>query len=146
MPKETEKKKKVFVKVTKEPAEKVAENSYVPKGLTAELISEINETTSINKRRKEVENLAKNDSISGANKAKLAGANIYMQRKEGNKEANKTRVSSGAGNPKVQRYSNPHQYPFYAPNTGEKDTYIRDEVLEKDMPVVKKTIVKVKKA
>lgn len=114
-------------------------------GLTNAKIKEIDETTIINKKRNDTEALAKTDSISGANKAKLAGSNIYMQKKAGNEAANKVRTSSGAGNPLVQRFTNPHQYDGVEKHTGEKDTYIRNAPLEKEMPIIKKTIVKVKK-
>lgn len=113
-------------------------------GLTSAKIKEIDDTTSINKKRNEVESLAKNDSISSANKAKLSGSSIYMQRKAGNEAANKVRTSSGAGNPLVQRFTNPHQYDEGDTHDGSKDTYIRNAPLEKEMPAIKKTMVKVK--
>lgn len=100
---------------------------------------EIVATDAINKKRREVEIVAKNDSISGANKAKLKGANIYIQKREGNQEANKTRTSSG--NPTVQLYKNPHQYSTYEKHTGEKDNYIREGKLEKEMPFINTGIV-----
>lgn len=152
--------KKIMVKVLKksniesEEAKKGIDDKETPtenraelskSGLTSAKIKEIDETTIINKKRNDVESLAKNDSISGANKAKLAGSNVFMQRKAGNEAANKTRTSSGAGNPLVQRFTNPHQYDGFEKHTGEKDTYIRDTKLEKDMPVIKKTLVKVPK-
>ena len=108
----------------------------MPKTISELLKKVIEETDATNKKRKEVEVTAKNDSIVGANKAKMKGSNIYIQKREGNKAANKTRATSGAGNPQVQLYKNPHQYSTYEPHTGEKDTYIRDEKLEKEMPYV----------
>lgn len=143
--------KKIMVRVPKKtnPEKKETATETRPElakaGLTSAKIKEIDETTSINKKRKEVETLAKNDSISSANKAKLSGSSIYMQRKAGNEAANKVRTSSGAGNPLVQRFTNPHQYDEGDDHNGSKDTYIRNAPLEKDMPVVKKTMVKVKK-
>ncbi len=113
-------------------------------GLTSAKIKEIDDTTAINKKRIEVESVAKNDSIASANKAKLSGSSIYMQRKAGNEAANKVRTSSGAGNPLVQRFTNPHEYDRYEKHNGSKDTYIRNAPLEKDMPTIKKTMVKVK--
>lgn len=138
--------KKTMVRVPKKnnPAENRPELAKA--GLTNAKIKEIDDTTSINKKRNEVESLAKNDSIASANKAKLSGSSIYMQRKAGNEAANKVRTSSGAGNPLVQRFTNPHEYDPYEKHNGSKDTYIRNAPLEKDMPEIKKVVkVKLKK-
>ena len=121
--------KKTFVKVSK--------------ALPEPLVEEINEVSYINKKRKDVEVVAKNDSIASANNAKLKGSTVYMQKKHGNDAANKVRKEGGVGNPQVQRFTNPHQYSSYEPHTGEKDAYIRDGKLEKEMPSVKKTYVKI---
>lgn len=143
--------KKIMVRVPKKinPEKKETATETRPElakaGLTSAKIKEIDDTTAINKKRIEVESVAKNDSIASANKAKLSGSSIYMQRKAGNEAANKVRTSSGAGNPLVQRFTNPHQYDEGDKHNGSKDTYIRNAPLEKDMPVVKKTMVKVKK-
>lgn len=142
--------KKIMVKIPKKSEDKVVAESYVPKGLSKELIKEIDNTTNFNKRKNEVESIAKSDSIVGAKKAKFEGKDIIDQRRAGNTAANKTRVQEG--NPQVVRgrsmekengfdgdkYSSVND-PF------KSDYYSRLKPLEKDMPVIKKTIVKVKK-
>jgi hypothetical protein len=108
----------------------------MPKTISELLKKVIEETDATNKKRREVEVTAKSDSIVGASKSKLKGENVYIQRRKGNEEANKTRTKSGAGNPLVGLYKNPHQYSTYEKHTGEKDAYVRDEKLEKEMPYV----------
>ena len=100
----------------------------------------IQETDATNKKRREVEVVAKNDSIVGASKSKQRGENVHIQRRKGNEDANKTRAKSGAGSPAVGLYKNPHTYSTYEKHSGQNDTYIREGKLEKDMPYVKGAI------
>jgi len=162
-------KKKIMVKVAKktnveaEEAKKgiydketVADakaEGYVPKGLTKEFISKVNETTEINTKRREVEGLAKNDSIAGAKKAKFDGKDLVDQRRAGNKAANETRVKdkvpqvmrgreiSHSSYPAGDKYTNP----MNVDASGTSDIYTRTNPLEKDMPEKPKIIVNVKK-
>lgn len=160
-----DKKKKIMVKVPKkgnveaEEAKKgiydketvadAKEEGYDPKRLSSAVIKEIDGISAFNKKKVEVEGMASKDSVAGAKKAKLMGMDIVDQRRAGNAEANKTRVKEG--NPQVLRgrtMTKTSDYTDkYAPdgNAPSVDSYQRMKPLEKDMPVVKKTMVKVKK-
>jgi len=137
----------------KETVSDAKEEGYVPKGLSKQLIKEIDETTNFNKRKNEVEAMAKSDSIVGAKKAKLEGKDIIDQRREGNAAANKTRLKEG--NPQVLRgraishssYPAGDKYTntLNVNESGTSDIYSRTKPLEKDMPMVKKIVVKIKK-
>jgi hypothetical protein len=146
--------KKVMVKVPKKTAEtKVEMEAYVPKGLSKEFIAKVNETTDYNKKRNEVESMAKSDSIVGAKKAKFEGKDLVDQRRAGNKAANETRVKdkvpqvmrgreiSHSSYPAGDKYTNP----MNVDASGTSDIYTRTNPLEKDMPKVPKVMVKVKK-
>lgn len=143
-------KKKIMVKVAKKPVEKPIMERAVPEGLTLEIIDKIDKTTDINKKRIEVESMAKTDSISGAKKAKLEGKDFVDQARAGNKAANITREKGGV--PKVMRgrehvnSSNLVDKYSTGVSTSTRDSYSRTAPLEKEMPTVKKTFVKVKKA
>ena len=145
-----EAKKGIYDKET--PAD-AKEEGYVPKGLTKEFIAKVNETTALNKKRNDVESVAKNDSIVGAKKASMAGKDIIDQRRAGNKLANDTRKKSGV--PQVLQgrevahtsYPAPDKYtnPMDKTGSGTSDVYTRTSPLEKDMPKRQKVMVKVKK-
>jgi len=137
--------KKVMVKVPKKTAEtKVEMEAYVPAGLTKDTIDKINETTDINKKRLSVESAAKSDSISGAKKAKFEGKDLVDQRRAGNQAANVKRKEGGVPEVSRGRYTNtePDKYWGGGYNALTSDAYVRDEPLEKEMPVVKKVLVK----
>lgn len=144
-----EAKKGVYDKET--PADAKSEG-YVPKGLTKEFIAKVNETTELNKKRNDVESIAKNDSIVGAKKAKFEGKDIIDQRRAGNKLANDTRAKGKI--PQVLQgrevahtsYPAPDKYtnPMDKTGSGTSDVYTRTKLLEKDMPD-SRTYVKVKK-
>ena len=122
---------------------------YVPKGLTKDFIAKVNETSAINTKRNLVEGIAKNDSISGAKKAKFDGKDIVDQARVGNKSANETRLKGGV--PQVMRGreyvndSNLTDKYSTGTSTSTRDSYSRTNPLEKDMPKVPKVMVKVKK-
>jgi hypothetical protein len=149
-----ETKKKVLVKVVKKTAKKTTEpkaemEAYVPKGLTKENIAKINETSDVNQKRRDIEGMAKNDSITGAKKAKFDGKDLVDQERAGNKVANDRRKKEGI--PQVAKgreyVNNAELKDKYSTGvyTSTRDYYSRNEPLEKDMPVIKKTMVKVKK-
>lgn len=139
-------KKKIMVKVKKgsEPTPKMG--AYVPKGMTKELIKEIDAVTAFNKKKNDVESMAKSDSIVGAKKAKLEGKDLIDQGRAGNAAANVTRVKEG--NPQVLRgreishssYPAGDKYtnPMDVNSSGTSDVYSRSKPLEKDMPKPKK--------
>lgn len=142
--------KKTFVKVAKKTAEpKIEIEASVPKGLTKEFIAKVNETTDINTKRREVEGVAKNDSIAGAKAAKFNGKDIVDQGRTGNKAANETRLKGGV--PQVMRgreyVNNSELTDKYSTgtSTSTRDSYSRTGNLEKEMPSVKKIMVKVNK-
>lgn len=118
---------------------------YVPKGLTKEIIKKIDNTTEVNKNRRDVESMAKSDSILGAKKAKFDGKDLIDQARAGNKAANETRVKGGV--PQVMRgreytgssYPGGDKYSQNFDNT--KDIYNRTAPLEKEMPVPKKKVM-----
>ena len=66
-----EAKKGIYDKET--PADAKSEG-YSPKGLKKDIIDKINETSALNRKRNEVESVAKNDSIVGAKKASMAAS------------------------------------------------------------------------
>jgi hypothetical protein len=130
MPDPKDKKKLVTVlKGTKE---------YVPKGMTKEKISKINETSKFNAKAVAVEAKAKGDSIAGANKAKVLGKDLVDQKRAGNVAANATRVKEGS--PQVSRgrtmTADSNYTDKYAPDGSNPsvDYYSRNKPLEKDMP------------
>lgn len=140
--------KKVMVKVPKKTAEtKVEMGNYVPKGLTKDLIGKINETSEINKKRLDVESVAKNDSVVGAKKAKFDGKDLIDQRRAGNKAANETRKEGGVPQVARGRHTNTEPDKYYTGGYSSltSDSYSRTAPLEKDMPVIKKILVKVRK-
>lgn len=146
-----EAKKKIMVKVPKkEIAAETKVEGYVPKGLTKEVIKKIDNTSEFNKNRIEIESMAKTDSISGAKKAKFEGKDLVDQRRAGNKAANETRKEGGV--PQVMRGkehvndSNLADKYSTGTSTSTRDSYSRANPLEKDMPKVKKIMVKLKKA
>ena len=118
-------------------------------GLNSAKIKEIDKISAFNKKKVDVERMATNDSIVGANKAKIQGLDIVDQKRAGNKEANATRVKEG--NPQVLRgrtMTKDSEYTDKYASDGNKpsvDVYSRAKPLEKDMPVIKKTFIKVKK-
>jgi hypothetical protein len=136
-------KKKVIVKVPKKfmgketKSEEKAEG-YVPKGLSKNDISKIDETTKFNAKAIATEGRAKGDSIAGANKAKFQGLDAIDQKRAGNAAANLTRVKEG--NPQVLRgrtmtadsnYTDKYAPDGYKPSV---DSYSRNKPLEKEMP------------
>lgn len=129
-------KKKVLVKVLKKSESK--NEGYVPKGLSKDEISKINETTNFNSRKNAIETNAKSDSIVGANKAKFLGKDIIDQKRAGNASANLTRVKEG--NPQVLRgrtmTADSNYTDKYAPDGSKPsvDSYSRNKPLEKEMP------------
>lgn len=146
--------KKIMVKVAKKSIGKetvVDEKAegYVPKGLTKDFIAKVNETSAINTKRNLVEGIAKNDSISGAKKAKFDRKDIVDQARSGNKAANEARLKGGV--PQVMRGrehvndSNRADKYSTGTSTSTRDSYSRTSPLEKDMPKVPKVMVKVKK-
>jgi hypothetical protein len=149
MPEETKKTnptKKVFVKVPKKSEDKAVNENKV---FSKEFIKEVNNTDDFNKRKKEVEYMAKSDSIVGAKKAKFEGKDIVDQRRAGNNSANVTRVKEG--NPQVARgrsmeMENSFDGDKYSSTNSpfKSDYYSRLKPLEKDMPNTK-TFVKVPK-
>jgi len=142
-----EAKKGIIDNETKEDAKA---EGYVPKGLTKEIIKKIDNTTEFNKKRVDVESMAKTDSISGAKKAKFEGKDLVDQRRAGNKAANEIRKEGGI--PQVMRGkeyvndSNLADKYSTGTSTSTRDSYSRTNPLEKDMPKAKKIMVKVKKA
>jgi hypothetical protein len=140
--------KKTIVKVAKKSVEKPVSESNASSGLTKENISKINETSDINKKRREIEGIAKNDSIVGAKKAKFEGKDLVDQRRAGNKTANETRKEGGVPQVTRGRSTNTEPDKYYSGGYSAltSDSYSRNEPLEKDMPIIKKTMVKVKKA
>lgn len=132
-------KKKVIVKVLKKPEAKI--EGYVPKGITKNEISKIDNTSAFNLKAMAVESRAKGDSISGANKAKVLGKDTVDQKRAGNVAANVTRVKEG--NPQVQRgrtmTADSNYTDKYAPDGSKPsvDSYSRLKPLEKEMPIVK---------
>ena len=144
MPEETKKKSAV----RESPIE-----AAVPKGLTKDFIAKVNETTAFNTKRRESEGFAKNDSIAGAKKAKFDGKDLVDQRREGNRVANERRVKdkvpqvmrgrsiSHSSFPANDKYTNP----MNKSASGTDDVYTRTNPLEKEMPIAKKIMVKVKK-
>lgn len=162
-------KKKVFVKVSKKSNPEAEEakkgivdtettadakvEGYVPKGLTKEIIKKIDNTTEVNKKRRDIESMAKSDSISGAKKAKFNGKDLIDQARAGNRSANEARVKGGI--PQVIRgreisntsYPEPDKYtnPMDPTGSGTRDVYTRTSPIEKEMPKVKKIMVKLKK-
>lgn len=137
--------KKVMVKVPKKTAEtKVEMESYVPKGLTKDTIDKINETTDYNKKRNEVESMAKSDSIVGAKKAKFEGKDLVDQRRSGNRAANETRKEGNVPQVARGRSTNTEPDKYYAGGYSAltSDSYSRTAPLEKDMPIIKKVLVK----
>jgi len=139
--------KKVMVKVPKKTAEtKVEMEAYVPKGLSKDFIAKVNETTDYNKKRNEVESMAKSDSISGAKKAKFDGKDIVDQARAGNKTANETRLKGGV--PQVMRgrehVNDSNLVDKYSTgiSTSTRDSYSRTAPLEKEMPKIKNVFVK----
>lgn len=129
-------KKKVIVKVLKKPETKI--EGYVPKGMTKEKITKIDETTKFNAKSIATEARAKGDSISGANKAKVLGKDIVDQKRAGNTAANVTRLNEG--NPQVMRgrtmTADSNYTDKYAPDGSKPsvDFYSRNKPLEKEMP------------
>lgn len=129
-------KKKVLVKVLKKSESK--NEGYVPKGLSKDEISKINETTNFNSKKNSIEANAKSDSIVGANKAKFLGKDIIDQKRAGNASANLTRVKEG--NPQVLRgrtmTADSNYTDKYAPDGSKPsvDSYSRNKPLEKEMP------------
>ena len=137
--------KKVMVKVPKKTAEtKVEMEAYVPKGLTNHTIDKINETTDYNKKRNEVESMAKSDSIVGAKKAKFEGKDLVDQRRSGNRAANETRKEGNVPQVARGRSTNTEPDKYYAGGYSAltSDSYSRTAPLEKDMPIIKKVLVK----
>lgn len=137
--------KKVMVKVPKKTAEtKVEMEAYVPKGLTKDTIDKINETTDYNKKRNEVESMAKSDSIVGAKKAKFEGKDLVDQRRSGNRAANETRKEGNVPQVARGRSTNTEPDKYYAGGYSAltSDSYSRTAPLEKDMPIIKKVLVK----
>jgi len=129
-------KKKVLVKVLKKSTPKMEDS--VPKGMTKEGITKINETTKFNAKTIATEAKAKGDSISGANKAKFLGKDIVDQKRAGNAAANVTRLKEG--NPQVSRgrtmTADSNYTDKYAPDGSKPsvDYYSRNKPLEKEMP------------
>jgi len=129
-------KKKVLVKVLKKATPKMEES--VPKGMTKEGITKINEATKFNAKAIATEARAKGDSISGANKAKVLGKDIVDQKRAGNAAANVTRLKEG--NPQVMRgrtmTADSNYTDKYAPDGSKPsvDYYSRNKPLEKEMP------------
>jgi hypothetical protein len=137
--------KKVMVKVPKKTAEtKVEMEAYVPKGLSKEFIAKVNETTDYNKKRNEVESMAKSDSIVGAKKAKFEGKDLVDQRRSGNRAANETRKEGNVPQVARGRSTNTEPDKYYAGGYSAltSDSYSRIAPLEKDMPIIKKVLVK----
>lgn len=137
--------KKVIVKVPKKTAEtKVEMEAYVPKGLSKDFIAKVNETTDYNKKRNEVESMAKSDSIVGAKKAKFEGKDLVDQRRSGNRAANETRKEGNVPQVARGRSTNTEPDKYYAGGYSAltSDSYSRTAPLEKDMPIIKKVLVK----
>lgn len=129
-------KKKVVVKVLKKPVTKMEES--VPKGMTKDGITKINETTKFNAKAIATEARAKGDSIAGASKAKLLGKDLVDQKRAGNVAANVTRLKEGS--PQVSRgrtmTADSNYTDKYAPDGSKPsvDYYSRNKPLEKNMP------------
>ena len=136
-----EAKKGIYDKETPTDAKK---EGYVPKGMTKEFIAKVNETTDYNKKRNEVESMAKSDSIVGAKKAKFEGKDLVDQRRSGNRAANETRKEGNVPQVARGRSTNTEPDKYYAGGYSAltSDSYSRTAPLEKDMPIIKKVLVK----
>ena len=90
-----------------------------------------------------ISEIASNDSISSAKKAKFDGKDLVDKRRTGNEAANKTRVK--LGNPQIQRGRSQEDTDgfgggdkYYNPldlGGWKTDSYSRNKPLEKDVPV-----------